>query len=169
MNGSPDERFHAVLGRIDPRRRGLHEGSFDVAGKAVDVQLELERDGVPLAAIDAFQRLVDGLSARLGELRARLVADMEAGAEHAACVYFTHHLDELDDDTLAELFGTSERHLVEPTAFAAALVPKSLRVALYHGDEDATLDLTLPGEVTDYVLAVRIAVDGSIVDVDMES
>jgi hypothetical protein len=84
-------------------------------------------------------------------------------------VYFAHHLDELDDDTLAELCGTSARHLVEPYAFAAALVPTSLRATLYHGDEDATLDLTLPGDVTDYVLAVRLALDGTVVDVDMES
>ena len=96
-----------------------------------------------------------GLLARLGTRE----------AERGVTLFVTHHLDELPESYWREHVGVTRP---EPRQILDALV---LRDAWASDDDDVidTYDFTLPNDVTDYVLGVRIGPEGLIDSVTMES
>ena len=91
--------------------------------------------------------------------------DLDTESE-AVKMYMEHHLEELEQADINKLFGTTE---VSSDQFLSKLA--LCRVGIYpDSDEDfAVFDISLPEDVTDYLLVVRFSVDGEISYISMES
>lgn len=87
--------------------------------------------------------------------------DDESGAD----LFVSHHLDELDGKYWDKHLGTSSP---EPIRILDILELRS-----HWGDDDDNgldvFDLTLPDDVTDYVISVRFDETGKVEDISMES
>lgn len=86
--------------------------------------------------------------------------------EFGATLFVSHHREEIAVTYWEKQFGTSTP---EPSQILDSLV---LRSDFDEGEEDdeiATLDFTLPGDVTNYVLCVTFNEDGEVEDLSMES
>ena len=80
-------------------------------------------------------------------------------------LYVSHHLQEIESAYWQEHTGTTN-----PSA-EQVINLLTLRTAWGEDTDDIAevFDFTLPGNVTDYVLAVRFNEDGEVEDIDMES
>lgn len=80
-------------------------------------------------------------------------------------MFTSHHLDELDAAYWKKHAGTAK-----PTP---KQIVDLLELRSHWGSEDEdgleVFDFTLPGDASQYVLAVRFDEDGEVLDVDMES
>lgn len=83
--------------------------------------------------------------------------------EYGATLFVSHHLEELDQSYWEEHFKTPRP---EPRQILDRLV---LRNEFEDEDDSDSLDFTLPGDVTDYVLCVSFYDDGEVDDISMES
>ena len=85
------------------------------------------------------------------------------GDEYGVTLFVSHHLEELEPAYWEEQFETATP---EPGRILDALV---LRSEFDEVEEIDTLDFTLPGDVTDYVLCVAFDDEGEVADISMES
>jgi len=85
--------------------------------------------------------------------------------EFGATLFVSHHLEELEPAYWEEHFNTAKP---EPARILDALVLRP-RVGEEEGEDIDTLDFTLPGDVTDYVLCVTFDEAGEVEDISMES
>jgi len=96
-----------------------------------------------------------------------LLEDFNQGQNSQAVkLFYEHHLEELSSDELVEIFGASD---VDINLFLSRLI---LRDVAFHPEEDeefAVFDITLQGDVTNYLLAVKFDSAGAITAVSMES
>jgi hypothetical protein len=83
--------------------------------------------------------------------------------EYGATLFVSHYLEEIESDYWEKQFGTAKP---EPSQILDSLV---LRSEFEDDDEIDTFDITLPGEVTDYVICVTFDDEGEVVDISMES
>ncbi len=85
--------------------------------------------------------------------------------ENEVQLFCSHHLVEIDEDYWRENLGTPNQ---DPKRVLEILVLRSHWSA---DEEDGidNFDFTLPGEVTDYVLAVKFTEDGEVGWIAMES
>jgi hypothetical protein len=83
--------------------------------------------------------------------------------EYGATLFVSHHLAELDPSYWEANFQTASP---EPQLILDSLV---LRTDLEDEDDIDSLDFSLPGEVTDYVLCVSFNDAGEVEDLSMES
>src|SRR5688500_961069 len=83
--------------------------------------------------------------------------------EYGATLFVSHHLAELYPSYWKENFQTAGP---EPQQILDALV---LRSDLEDDDDIDSLDFSLPGDVTDYVLCVSFDEAGEVADISMES
>ena len=83
--------------------------------------------------------------------------------EFGVTLFVSHHLIEIPDSYWEARFQTSAP---EPLQVIDSLV----LLAHYGGDYDCdTLDFTLPGEVTNYLICVNFDANGEVEDISMES
>ena len=85
--------------------------------------------------------------------------------EHGATLFVSHHLEELGPDYWQQHCGTNRP---EPKQVLDIL---ALRSHWSEEDDDGieTFDISLPGDVTDYVISVSFDEGGEVTDVTMES
>lgn len=83
--------------------------------------------------------------------------------EYGATLFVSHHLDELEPAYWQQQFHTTTP---EPNRILDALI---LRSEFEEDDSIDSLDFTLPGDVTNYVLCVTFDDDGEVDDISMES
>ncbi len=89
------------------------------------------------------------------------------GDEFGATLFVSHHLEELEPAYWEEQFQTARP---DPQRILDALVLRSEFDEEEDGGEQLdTLDFTLPGDVTDYVLCVTFGEEGEVEDISMES
>lgn len=86
-------------------------------------------------------------------------AGTESG-EYSIDEFISHHLEELPSEYWQEHLGVKN-----PNADQVM----GLLVLRSKWDDEETYDFTLPGDITDYVVCVSFADDGSIDDITMES
>ncbi len=90
--------------------------------------------------------------------------DTEPG-EYGATLFASHHLEELDQS-----YWQTHLNSDKPTP---AQVLELLRLHSHRGDNDEdgldTLDFSLPGDVSNYVLCVRFNENGELGEISMES
>ena len=145
-------------------------------------EAEIEFQGLMVALAVDEAELTGGAQEQIG----RVVSDLEALDRVArtalldantddeegydpVSLFITHHLDELDKNAVATLFGSTTP---STQVFLAKLVLAAVSFHPEQDDEDeafATFDYTLPGELTDYMLSVRFDGDSNPIDIDMES
>ncbi|HHI80559.1 MAG TPA: DUF2004 domain-containing protein [Planctomycetes bacterium] len=85
--------------------------------------------------------------------------------EDGATLFVTHHLEEIEEEYWRKHLGKSKP---EPKEVLDILVLES-----HWGDENSdgmdTLDFTLPGNVTDYLISVSFDEVGNVEEITMES
>lgn len=83
--------------------------------------------------------------------------------EYGATLFVSHHLEEIETSYWKERFQTDSP---EPSQILDSLVLKSD----FENEEDlGSLDFTLPGEVTNYLICVTFDENGDVEDISMES
>lgn len=138
----------------------LAVGEFEIALEA--------NDRLGPGAYPAIARAIESLSSLDRLARAAIAADSgtEAG-EHSVDLMVSHHLEELSKEQLAELFGVASPG---PRIFLDRLVlDHNQYLVEAEGWVFRSLDYSLPGELTDYVLCVRFGEDGLVTGIEMES
>ena len=86
-------------------------------------------------------------------------------AESAPFFFVGHHLDEIEDDYWTSKFGSASP---APEAILDSLIV--VNNWSYEDDGDMNVfDFSLPGDITDYVLAVVFDKNGEVEDIMMES
>jgi len=97
--------------------------------------------------------------------RAKLLELLGTNAgEFGPTLFVSHHKEELGSEYWISAFG-------EPDPKPEAIIKGLVLVDSWDSEEDGnidTLDFSLPGEVTDYLLSVRFSGE-EVVDVSMES
>jgi hypothetical protein len=83
--------------------------------------------------------------------------------ECGATLFVSHHLEEIEPTYWEGQFGIASPEAIR---ILDSLV---LRSDVGEDDEIDTLDFTLPGDVTNYVLCVSFNEDGGVEDISMES
>ena len=108
---------------------------------------------------------MDSIDLRKVEVLARKAIEDGYGTdegEFGSNLFVFHHLEELEPKYWAEYFGSEKP---EPLNILKGLVLKPIDAK----DDLEGLDFTLPGEVTDYVLAVYLDENQLIEEISMES
>jgi hypothetical protein len=160
---------HPLLGAIDPSGPGFWDATLSFAER--DVMLDLTVEGSELTAAELEDVLKKAADLRGLDKRARkaIASDAEGDEEAAAALYVSLHRDELSDEQLQQLFGTTDRKAVTPDALLSKL--HVVRVGLYPENEDGQilLDYSLGEDVTNYLLCVSFDAEGDVAAVDLES
>jgi hypothetical protein len=83
--------------------------------------------------------------------------------EYGATLFVSHHLEEVESSYWEEHFNTPKP---EATQILSSLV---LLEDFDEDDDIDSLDFTLPGDVTNYLICVSFDEDGGVEDISMES
>lgn len=108
----------------------------------------------------------DEVTRRTTKAKAALQQELiDGGEESSVALFVSHHIEELNEAYWTQHTGTK---MPTPQSVLNLLELRSH----WSGDDEEgldTFDFTLPGEVTDYILAVKFDADGDVESVDMES
>jgi len=160
---------HPLFGSIDvSKRRTLQAtSSHDGASIALDLNLDGHQS---LESVTQLLSWVDQLSELDRRARSALAKDASSGDEDAATLlYVEHHRDELPDAAIEQLFGSTDRALIDGDSVLPKL--QLLRAGLYPEAKGAALvlDYSLSASLTNYVLCVTFDEAANVSEVSVES
>lgn len=160
---------HTHLGTIDPAAPGFWEATFSYHDRDVVFELTLEKTGLGPEVIENLFRRTDDLESLDGLAVTAIRRDAKDGEDAAAGTYAEHHLQELPDDHLEALFGTTQRDRIAAEMLLSRL--HIVRVALFPEETDGPIqiDYSLGEDITNYVLCVTFDRKGKPCAVDFES
>ncbi|MEM7234392.1 MAG: DUF2004 domain-containing protein [Planctomycetota bacterium] len=144
-----------------------YEAELTVRETLVEMDLNFEEESIDATALEFVPPLIAKLESLADRAFAAIAEDYDAGGEHGARGYLEHHLSEFDTETTLEIFG---RETVDKDLFLSRL--RLLRVGIYPESTDdyaAVLDIQLPKEHTNYLLAVTFDAAGEFLEVSMDS
>ncbi len=158
------------FGKIDTGNLDdFYEAEIQVSGNVIEVDLnfEDERGG------EEFFKMVKMFLEKIPQLQKSafdyLLESFNKGDDEGTVnLYMNHHLEFLERDEVEEIFGTTD---IDITCFLSKLILQ--RIGFYPDSEDedsfAVFDITIPGNVTDNVIAVNFDSDGELTWIAMES
>jgi hypothetical protein len=160
---------HPLLGTIDSSTPGFWEATMSFADRDVVLDLTIEGTDLSPATLKDVLRRADDLAALDKLAAAAIRRDAKDGEDAAAGMYVHHHLEELPDAHLEQLFGTSDREQITPETLLSRLF--IVRVGLYPESDDGQIliDYSLGADVTSYLLCVSFDDAGKPTAVDFES
>ena len=99
--------------------------------------------------------------------RSAISSDFTRDEDSPSHMYLSHHLDELDSETVAQCFGPDGPYGLDQLLSALRLK----RIGLYpEGDSYvATFDYTIDEDITQYILAIEFDAAGDVISVSMDS
>ena len=156
------------FGKVDSKNvEEYYDGSVKVDGKDVDVDLNFESESVDHDLVKNVGSVISNILEFAHQAWSAISDDWELGAEsETARFYLQHHLDELSEEEVVKLFGTSS---VDKSVFFKAL--SLVRIGLYPEDDEmfTVFDIQLSQELTDYLMSVSIGSDGQVTGISFES
>ena len=162
---------HAVFGHVTvhPANGVYWTKALRLADHDVDVDMTIEdaADVTP-ELLDRAARFVARLAHYDALARSGLRHSYEEDADSPVALYVTHHLAELNAETLHGIFGKA-REAISAEDFLAHLYARWVNLYPAKGGGTATFDYTISADATQYVLAVGIDEEGEVLGVEMES
>ena len=160
---------HSLFGSIDISKRRTLQATSSLDGTSIALDLNLDGHQ-SLESVTQLLSWVDKLPELDRRARAALSKDVSSGDEDASTLlYVEHHRDELPDAAIEQLFGSTDRALVDGDSVLPKL--QLLRAGLYPEAKGAALvlDYSLSASLTNYVLCVTFDEEGHVSDVTVES
>jgi hypothetical protein len=162
---------HPVFGTLPMDASGGIEwdGQQTLAGRAIDFDLTMAASpGGPAKLLDKVAPFFSQLSKFDMVARAYLQDDLAEDEDSPVGMYLDHHLEELGDKLVQEIFGKPTAEVDDATFLAALAL---CRVGLYPEEPEAcaVFDYTVSREHTQYILVVTFDQRGQVTDIEMES
>lgn len=145
----------------------LYESEIQIAGTTIDVDLNFEDESVDENRIKIVQKFIEDAAGLKTSALDFLLKDFEEGDNpEGTKLFMDHHLEELEEDDIVSVFGSTD---IDIHLFLSKLVLR--RIGFYPDDEYefAIFDITLPNELTNYILTVYFDQSGKVSYVSMES
>jgi hypothetical protein len=162
---------HAVFGHVTvhPAEGLSWQKALKLADRDVDVDMTIEdaADVTP-ELLDRAARFVARLAPVDALARSGLRHSFEEDADSPVALYVTHHLAELNAETLYGIFAKA-RDAISVEDFLTHLYPRWVNLYPARAGGTATFDYTISADATQYVLAVGIDEEGEVLGVEMES
>ena len=156
------------FGEIDPQNiEEYYDGEIVINGNAIEVDVNFESESVDIDTLNNVSKYTDTIDTQIKKAFESLSADYDLGEEsETALFYLQHHKDELSNDELIKIFGTTE--ITKDIFFKSVAVS---RVGIYPEDEESysVIDIKLPDEYTNYIMAVTFGADGELSYISMDS
>ena len=142
------------FGKIDPSNlEGYYDCQVTIGDMELELDLNFEEGSTTEETLLKVSNFLEGIKGKAQDSISIISKDYEQGEEsEAAKDFLDHHLDILEAKELISLFGTEK---VTKDLFISKLVVK--RIGFYPEDEEsfAIVDVSLKGDVTNYLLAVN--------------
>ena len=156
------------FGKIDIENlEEFYEGSLDIQGNLVDVELIFDSDTIKTSEIKKLKNFIKNIKTFAQKALDELSKDYDLG-ENSQTVrqYLQHHLDQFSEDEIMNIFGSKD---VDKDLFFTALSIKT--ISLYPEDSDsyAVFNAHLPEGYTNYSMAVTFNDKGKLSSISMES
>ncbi|MDQ1924482.1 DUF2004 domain-containing protein [Massilia pseudoviolaceinigra] len=180
------EKIIPYFGAIDlALPNEYNEAIYSVDGREIDLSLAFfnafeGEDGITEfsavkdldpAVLDRVARFMEELDSKIALARAACIADFHANGE-VRDTYIDHHLSELSPEELAALIDGTDASLPVEERMLATLHLCHIGLHPMPDESDgsfAMFDFTFGEDLTNYVVAVKFAEDGTIQSVDVES
>jgi hypothetical protein len=162
---------HPVFGTlaVDPSGGIEWDGQQTLSGRSIDFDLTMALPpSGPGKLLDKVAPFFSQLSKFDMVARAYLQDDLAEDEDSPVGMYLDHHLEELGDKIVRQVFGKPVAE-VDDAAFLAALM--LCRVGLYPEEADAcaVFDYSVSREHTQYILVVTFDHRGQVTNIEMES
>ncbi|MDX2463374.1 MAG: DUF2004 domain-containing protein [Porticoccus sp.] len=156
------------FGEIDPNNlEEYYDGAIEINGIPVDVDINFESETTDVDTLNKVSKFIGTIDAQIKKAFESLSSDYDLGEEsETALFYLQHHKEELSNDELIKIFGTTE---ITKNIFFKNIAVN--RVGLYPEDEESysVIDIKLPDEYTNYIMAVTFDEDGELSYISMDS
>lgn len=156
------------FGEFDPQNlEEYYDGEIVINGNAIEVDVNFESESVDIDTLNNVSKYIDTIDAQIKMAFESLSEDYDLGEEsETALFYLQHHKEELSNDELIKIFGTTE--ITKDTFFKNVAVS---RVGIYPEDKESysVIDIKLPDEYTNYIMAVTFGADGELSYISMDS
>ena len=157
-----------IFGKIDPNSPAeYYEGTVALGGNSVEIDLNFESEEIEKDVIESASDFLKSLDKFAEKAFGEISNDYDLGEEsEAARFYLQHHIDELSEDELKDVFGTLD--IDKETYFKALSIR---RIGLYPEDDEsfAVFDIQLPEDFTNYLMAVTFDQSGELSYISMDS
>jgi hypothetical protein len=144
-----------------------YDSSLKVQGDNVEIDLNFESESIEGSDLEHINKFIPGI-ATFSKIAFEAISDDFDLGDNSETVrlYLQHHIEEFQDDTTKEVFGTTT---IDKQTFLKHL--KLYRVGLYPEDDEsfAIFDIQLPRKYTNYLIAVTFDRDGELMHLSMES
>jgi len=156
------------FGEIDPENlEDYYGGEIEIDGDIIEIDINFDSASVDEGLLKQVADFLSRIDSRIEQAFAAITDDLELDEDTGtARFYLQHHLNELSDDELQSVFGTDD--VTEEIFLDNLLVT---RIGLYPEDNESwsIIDIKLPDEFTNYLLAVSFRPNGELTGISMES
>ncbi|MBD3674081.1 MAG: DUF2004 domain-containing protein [Planctomycetaceae bacterium] len=156
------------FGEIDPHDLDeCYDAQIEVNGDPIEIDLNFESKTIEVDILKKVSQSIDAVDVQIQKAFEALSADFDLGEEsEAALFYLEHHLEQLSDDEILKIFGSTE---ITKELFLKKIAVS--RIGFYPEDEESfvVVDLKLPDQYTNYIMAVTFDAEGELSFISMES
>ncbi|WP_166873583.1 DUF2004 domain-containing protein [Massilia mucilaginosa] len=171
INLALPEEYNEATYLVDGREIDLSLAFFNAfSGEDGITEFSAVKDLDP-AVLDRVAGFMEQLDSKIARAHAACVADFHAGGVVRE-TYVDHHLEEFSPEELAALIDGTDATLPVEERMLATLHLSHVGLHPMPDDSDASFamfDFTFGEDLTNYVVAVKFAEDGTIQGVDVES
>lgn len=156
------------FGEIDPQDLDdYYDAQIEVNGDTIEVDLNFESKTIDVDILEKVSQSIDAVDVQIQKAFEALSTDYDLGEEsEAALFYLQHHQEELSDDDILKIFGSTD---ITKEIFLKNIAVS--RIGFYPEDEESftVVDLKLPDQYTNYIMAVTFDAEGELSFISMES
>lgn len=156
------------FGHIDPSNvEEYYDKEITINGNTIEVDINFEEEEANEESLSKVEDSLKDIESILANSISFIANDYDLGDESETAIdYLNHHLDVLGEDVIIKLFGSKN---VSKEKFISSLVVQ--RVGFYPEDEESFMlvDVTLKGDVTNYLMSVTYGESGELSYISMES
>ncbi|PHS15963.1 MAG: hypothetical protein COA78_04170 [Blastopirellula sp.] len=156
------------FGEINPAElEEFYDGEIKVNGKLIEIDLNFEEESIEAEELTKVESFIKNIEQHMKQAFNAISADYDLGEESdTALFYLEHHRKELSKIIFSTIFG--------PNPVTKELFMQNLsanRIGLYPEEEEAfaIIDIQLPKEFTNYIMAVTFDNTGKFAFISMDS
>lgn len=137
-------------------------------GKKIKIDLNFfDEEGASDEVLEKVQKFLGAVEEHIRNAYKYLADDYEAEGETYG--YIEHHMDELEENVLAEIIPGYQADLHQDDELFEKLHLQRIGIFPEDDDEFAVFDFSIGTKHTDYLIAIFINQDGEVVDLGIES
>ncbi len=156
------------FGEIDSDNlEDYYDGKIIINGTEIEIDINFESESIDEERLNKIKKYIDNIEVQIKSAFDALSTDYDLGEEsETALFYLEHHKEELSKEELLKIFGTTD---ISKELFFKCIEAK--RIGLYPEDDEAysIIDIKLPDEYTNYIMAVTYDEDNKLSYISMDS